>query len=232
MKKFFTLPIVVSFFVSLLMLASVGVIPIRVSAIGLNPTATFTVSASSTSAIATGAVASLTPGQTVELNVGPPGTNSEWTSQIPLTLDSSGNFNVTIPSLTPSTQYSAQITYTGTDNSIGNEISFTTTAASTTSASSTNNPDLSLSFQLQNPLGATKDLPTFLTMLLNAVILILTPVVTIMLLYSGFLFVIARGNTEKLGEAKKALLYTVIGAAIILGAVALAAAIKSTVAQF
>ncbi len=50
-----------------------------------------------------------------------------------------------------------------------------------------------------------------------------------MLLYSGFLFVLARGNAEKLGEAKKALMYTLIGAAIVLGAKGLATIIENTV---
>jgi hypothetical protein len=93
-------------------------------------------------------------------------------------------------------------------------------------------PDLNISFKLDNPLGSTKDLPSFLKKLLQAVILLLVPVVTIMFLYSGFLFVKAQGNSEKLDEAKRALLYTVIGAAIVLGAVGFSEAIKSTVSQF
>jgi hypothetical protein len=49
------------------------------------------------------------------------------------------------------------------------------------------------------------------------------------IIYSGFLFVFARGNSEKLGKAKDALLYTLIGAAILLGSWAIAEMIQATV---
>ena len=55
------------------------------------------------------------------------------------------------------------------------------------------------------------------------------PIVALAIIYCGFLFVFARGNTEKLGKAKEALLYTLIGAAILLGSWAIAQIINSTV---
>ncbi len=70
---------------------------------------------------------------------------------------------------------------------------------------------------------------TFLQNILKGIVLLLTPIVVIMMLYAGFLFVTAQGNAEKLGEAKKALLYTMIGAAIVLGAEGFATIIKNTV---
>jgi len=87
-----------------------------------------------------------------------------------------------------------------------------------------------INFHLDNPLGSnTGDLNTFLANILDAIVLLLTPVVTIMLLYSGFMFVTARGNKETLGTAKSALLYTLIGAAIVLGAKGLALVLQNTV---
>ncbi len=55
------------------------------------------------------------------------------------------------------------------------------------------------------------------------------PLVALAIIYSGFLFVAARGNPESLNKAKSALLYSVIGAAILLGAWAIAKLIKETV---
>lgn len=88
---------------------------------------------------------------------------------------------------------------------------------------------LHIPFKLNNPLKGSTDLQGFIAKVLDAVVLLLTPVVTVMLLYSGFLFVVARGNAEKLGEAKKALMYTLIGAAIVLGAKGFELVIQNTV---
>ena len=48
-------------------------------------------------------------------------------------------------------------------------------------------------------------------------------------IYAGFLFVKAQGNSGELEIAKNALLYTVIGGALLLGAFVIATAIKQTV---
>ena len=66
---------------------------------------------------------------------------------------------------------------------------------------------------------------TFLTKALELGI----PVVALAVIYCGFLFVAARGNSEKLTKAKAALLYTLIGAAILLGAWAIATLLQNTV---
>ncbi len=55
------------------------------------------------------------------------------------------------------------------------------------------------------------------------------PVVAIAIIYCGFLFVSARGNPESITKAKDALLYTLIGAAILIGAMAIAKMISNTV---
>ena len=51
------------------------------------------------------------------------------------------------------------------------------------------------------------------------------------IVYSGFLFVTARGSEDKLKTAKRALLYSVIGTAILLGAWVIAEVIASTINQ-
>ena len=75
-----------------------------------------------------------------------------------------------------------------------------------------------------------KTISGLLKTILEGVIKILTPVVALAIIYSGFLFVSAQGNSEKLGDAKRALTYTLIGAAILLGSWALAILVFETVA--
>lgn len=81
---------------------------------------------------------------------------------------------------------------------------------------------------LTNPLkGAT--LNSFLDDILAFVIRIGTVVVILMLVYVGYLFVVARGNDSKITEARQALLWTIVGALILLGAQVISASIKATV---
>jgi hypothetical protein len=80
-----------------------------------------------------------------------------------------------------------------------------------------------------NPLGTTNTLPVLIQNVLKDVITIGIPIVALAIIYCGFLFVFARGNSEKLTSAKQSLLYTLIGAAILLGALAIAQMISGTV---
>jgi len=83
---------------------------------------------------------------------------------------------------------------------------------------------------LINPLSAGTNLQTFLTQILDFIIRIGTIVVILMLVYVGYLFVAARGAPDKIENAKKALLWTLVGALVLLGAKAIALAIQATVA--
>lgn len=82
--------------------------------------------------------------------------------------------------------------------------------------------------KLQNPLKVGT-LPEFLDLILKAVVTIATPIIVLMVVYSGFLFIKAQGNPDKLTEAKKAIMWTIIGGIVILGAVVLEKAIEGTV---
>lgn len=83
--------------------------------------------------------------------------------------------------------------------------------------------------QLLNPLQGGTSLESFLNMILSFVIRIGAIVVVVMLVYVGYLFVVAQGSDSKLTEARKALLWTIIGALILLGAQAIAIGLQSTV---
>ena len=56
-------------------------------------------------------------------------------------------------------------------------------------------------------------------------------IAVIFIIYSGFLFVKARGDTKALEDAKNAFLWTIIGTAILLGARLLAEVIEGTIDQ-
>lgn len=81
-----------------------------------------------------------------------------------------------------------------------------------------------------NPISST-DIVVFIKNVLVSAIKIGIPIIALALVYSGFLFVSARGSSKELETAKKSLLYTIIGAAILLGSWAIALLIQSTVSQ-
>jgi hypothetical protein len=72
-------------------------------------------------------------------------------------------------------------------------------------------------------------LSSFLISILKIVIEIGSIVVVLMIVYTGFKFVVARGNASELEEARRMLLWTLIGALILLGAQAIAMGIQATV---
>ncbi len=83
--------------------------------------------------------------------------------------------------------------------------------------------------KIVNPLGTTTTIPGLIHTILTGALKIGIPIVALAIIYCGFLFVFARGNPEKLTKAKEALLYTLIGAAILLGSWAIAEMISATV---
>lgn len=91
-------------------------------------------------------------------------------------------------------------------------------------------PSPQINTKIQNPFNVQGNLKDLLFAVLEkAVIPIGGVIVAIMIIYSGFLFVTARGNEEQLSRAKKNFLYSAIGAAILLGSVVLAQLIQNTI---
>jgi hypothetical protein len=72
--------------------------------------------------------------------------------------------------------------------------------------------------KIVNPVGKVSDFPQFLDMLLTIFQLIMTPILVVALVWSGFLFVTARGDESQIASAKRIFLWTLVGAAIIIGA--------------
>jgi len=83
---------------------------------------------------------------------------------------------------------------------------------------------------LDNPLGFDS-ISLFFAKMLDVVIQISFPIIVLALVYTGFLFVSAQGNEEKLTKAKTYFLWTVVGAVIILGASVILNAIEGTVTE-
>lgn len=83
---------------------------------------------------------------------------------------------------------------------------------------------------ISNPLGNNiNSLPDFIAEVIDIVILIVTPILILVIIYAGFLFVEARGNPGKLEKAKKTLGWVLLGAVIILAAKVMTSAIQGTV---
>jgi len=83
---------------------------------------------------------------------------------------------------------------------------------------------------LENPLSVG-GLADFVALALKVMVMVALPIISLFIVYSGFLFVSARGNSEQLDKAKMNLLYVIIGAILILGAWVIATLIGGTVTQ-
>ncbi len=99
--------------------------------------------------------------------------------------------------------------------------------------SGSNNPPTSVRIEIKDPFKLGDNLYDLVYAVLNkAVLPIGGVIVVIMIIYSGFLFVTARGSEDKLKTAKASFFTACVGAAILLGAVAIGKAIEATINAF
>lgn len=80
---------------------------------------------------------------------------------------------------------------------------------------------------LKNPLKSDSLIDLFLTVL-RGVVRVLSVFLVVAFVYVGYQFAAAQGNSEKLSQARMSLLWTVVGAAILLGAEGIAHVITAT----
>ncbi len=118
-------------------------------------------------------------------------------------------------------------TVQGSTSSTGATAQGSTTQGSTTGGSA--NGSQVQAIKLVNPLGSTRTLPELIDGILRIVLTIGIPVIALMIIYSGFKFVMAQGNPKELEEARRNLLYVLIGAGILLGAYVIAEAVVGTI---
>lgn len=127
---------------------------------------------------------------------------------------------------------------TGTSNnqtttqnqSAGQSQTDTTNTGSTQTGNTGSNQTLTGSGVLKNPLPYDS-IPEIIQAVVNNIVLpVAVPFIGIMIMYSGFLFVVARkkGSIADYDKAKNTLKYTLIGAALILGAFVIANALQGT----
>jgi hypothetical protein len=74
-------------------------------------------------------------------------------------------------------------------------------------------------------------IPELIALILNAVVMIGTPIAVLFLIYGGFKYVTAKGNPNKISEANQYLMWTIVGIVILLGAELLAEIVKGTIEQ-
>lgn len=72
-------------------------------------------------------------------------------------------------------------------------------------------------------------IPEFLLGLVDIVFLFGMPIIVLFIIYAGFLFVTAGDNEAQITKSRTTLLWTLVGAAVLLGAKVIALAIETTV---
>lgn len=82
-----------------------------------------------------------------------------------------------------------------------------------------------------NPLQSTT-ISEFILKIIDVLLVFALPIIVLYIMYAGFLFVTANGNESQLTQAKNALLWSVVGGVIALGAKLILEVIQGTVAVF
>lgn len=104
-------------------------------------------------------------------------------------------------------------------------------ASSGTSGGAKNtNVSSSVPVKLKNPLKSELNtVPKIINAILDGIIIpIAVPIFVLAIIWSGILFVIARGNPKGIEDAKNALKWTLIGGAVILGSKLISSALAGT----
>lgn len=84
------------------------------------------------------------------------------------------------------------------------------------------------SLNLENPLGQTSDISTLLSNIVNFLIWLAFPVAAILIVYAGYLYITSAGNEQKVKTAQKALIWALIGFAVVL----IASSVPAIIQQF
>ena len=94
-----------------------------------------------------------------------------------------------------------------------------------------NTAPVKINIKIENPFKH-ETIPGLINTIINDILIPIGSVIAVlMVMWAGFKYVTARGDTTQIKEARDALLYAVIGAAILLGARILSDAIGRTIEQ-
>jgi hypothetical protein len=91
---------------------------------------------------------------------------------------------------------------------------------------------LAQSKAFENPLNSNfSSIPSFIAGALRILVMVGLPIISLFVVYSGFLFLTAQGNPGALQKARENFLYVIIGAILIMGAWVIATLIGGTISQ-
>ena len=87
--------------------------------------------------------------------------------------------------------------------------------------------------KIANPLGdkTIDSLPALIALILDVTVKILSPIIVLVIIWTGFRYIKAQGNAAEISKVHDALLWVLIGAAVILGAKVIALALEGTISQ-
>jgi hypothetical protein len=97
------------------------------------------------------------------------------------------------------------------------------------SASTVLATDFNVTINPPNP--SLTSVEAFIVAILDFVTVVAIPIIVLAIIYAGFLYVTARGNAQQTEQATRALTYAIIGAVLVLGAVALSEVIKNLISS-
>ena len=69
---------------------------------------------------------------------------------------------------------------------------------------------------IPNPLGETSDVSTLASNIIKFLIILAIPITGILVVYAGYLYITSAGNEEKVKTAQKALIWAIVGFAVVL----------------
>ena len=98
-------------------------------------------------------------------------------------------------------------------------------------AEPTETSDDETGFFFGNPFGETTDIGTLLSNIVNFLIKLAIPISAILIVYAGFLYITSAGNEEKIKTAQKALIWAIIGFAVVLIASSVPAIIQEFLSE-
>ncbi|MCF7815575.1 MAG: pilin [Candidatus Pacebacteria bacterium] len=85
--------------------------------------------------------------------------------------------------------------------------------------------------KLVNPLES-KSIPELLLKIIDVLLVFAIPLIVLYIMYAGYLFVTARGNSEQISTARTALFSAIVGGVIVLGAKLIISVIQGTIQAF
>lgn len=85
---------------------------------------------------------------------------------------------------------------------------------------------------IKNPLRGASTIMELITLIMQNIVMPIAAVLVVLyIIYSGFMFLTAQGKPKEIEEAKKNLLWSLIGAGILLGAVAISKVVCVTISN-